>query len=210
MLAVPSVVLGLAAAIVVACWLPAAAGAQGVSSTPSKISIKADVPGLLYPGARAKSIPLTLSNPTSDTVYFTRVSVGVLSTDTSGCSADWFRTGPAKLPKRGIAVPARGSVTLPAKGAGAPSIQMIDSGSNQDVCKNAELTLRYAWRVQDAAAGQAAQAQENSTGVLPFTGLLLWLLAGAGVLLGLAGATLRRASRAPRSAAATRAAEARR
>jgi hypothetical protein len=43
-----------------------------------------------------------------------------------------------------IVVPAGGSVTLPAQGATAPRVEMLNLATNQDVCKSAVFTLSYA------------------------------------------------------------------
>jgi hypothetical protein len=72
---------------------------------------------------------------------------------------------------------------------------MIESGTNQNACQEAELRLGYAGGTRGAAAGQAGASRASSSGGLPFTGLVLWLLAAGGVLLGLAGVGLRRAVR---------------
>ena len=42
-----------------------------------------------------------------------------------------------------IVVPAFGSVTLPAQGATAPVVTMLDLPTNQDACKNATFALSY-------------------------------------------------------------------
>jgi len=41
----------------------------------------------------------------------------------------------ASIPTAGVQVPRNGSVTLPAQGASAPTMQMVDDG-NQNACKN--------------------------------------------------------------------------
>ena len=43
-----------------------------------------------------------------------------------------------------VVVPAAGSVILPAQGATAPVVTMLDLGSSQDDCKGATFTLDYA------------------------------------------------------------------
>jgi hypothetical protein len=43
-----------------------------------------------------------------------------------------------------VVVPAGGTVALPAQGATAPVLTMLDLPSNQDACKGAIFTLSYA------------------------------------------------------------------
>ena len=42
-----------------------------------------------------------------------------------------------------VTVGVDGSVTLPAQGGTAPTLQMVETGSAQDACKGANLTLGY-------------------------------------------------------------------
>jgi large repetitive protein len=106
-------------------------------------AISGNAPGSLYPGAPAHSVPLTLTNPNSVTIYVTALAVSMQSTGASGCNASWFQITQASIPSAGIAVPANGAVTLPVQGATAPALRMLDSGSNQDACQGAALTLTY-------------------------------------------------------------------
>src|SRR3954452_11479781 len=112
--------------------------------------------GLLYPGAKGSSVPVTLQNPSGETVYFTRVLVTVESTGDSRCRPDWFQTSTAEVSAKGIAVPPRSSIRLPAGGLRAPTIRMLDSGTNQDACQNARLTLSYRTQAQAGAGTEPA------------------------------------------------------
>jgi hypothetical protein len=117
---------------------------QIVSSVP--LSLSGDLPtsaGMLYPGLAARDIPVTLSNPNAATIYVTEVITRLQSTGTPGCRANWFMVSQASIPQGGIAVPPHGSVTLPAQGATAPTIRLIESGTNQDACQGTRLTLTY-------------------------------------------------------------------
>jgi hypothetical protein len=112
---------------------------QGVPFT-----ITGSVSSLLYPGTSAESIPVTLSNPGSVTIYVTGLNVSVQSTGATGCSASWFQITQSNISgTQTVAVPATSSVTLPSQGATAPSIQMTTSPNNQDACQNATLSLAY-------------------------------------------------------------------
>jgi hypothetical protein len=99
--------------------------------------------GTLFPGVDGKRIPVTLTNPNDVTIYITQVTVSVRSADAPGCSLAWFQVTPASIPSPGVQVPPHGAVTLPAHGAIGPSIQMLESGTNQDACQNSQLTLAY-------------------------------------------------------------------
>jgi hypothetical protein len=97
----------------------------------------------LYPGGASAEVPLTLTNPGSTPIIVTDIQASVSATNQAGCQTAWFTVKPASVPAAGIAVPSNGTVTLPAQGAKPPSIQMAESGTNQDACKGATLTLRY-------------------------------------------------------------------
>lgn len=185
-------------------WIAAGALAEpAASAAQSEMSLTGNVPGLLYPGAKAEPVSVTLENPSGATLYFTRVAVTVQSTDASGCRPDWFRTSAAGIPAEGIAVPARSSITLPARGVRAPTIRMLDSGSDQDACQDARVALTYSARAQAGAGGRPAPnpgkapggTSGGRSGWLPFTGFDPRLLVALGVLLLGADAVLRRAAR---------------
>jgi hypothetical protein len=115
-----------------------------VSSLP--LNLRGDLAtsaGMLYPGLAPQHLPVTLSNPNAVTIYVTEVTAQLQSTGAPGCSAEWFMISQARIPAKGIAVPPHGSVTLPAQGATAPTIGLIESGTNQDPCQGARLTLAY-------------------------------------------------------------------
>jgi hypothetical protein len=98
---------------------------------------------MLYPGLAALAISVTLSNRNTVAIHVTEVTTRLQSTGAPGCSARWFRVSQARIPLGGIAVPAHGSVTLPVQGATAPTIRLVESGTNQDACENARLALAY-------------------------------------------------------------------
>jgi large repetitive protein len=104
-------------------------------------SISGDVPNPLYPGAAAQAIALKVTNPNNVTIFVTALSASVQSTGATGCNTTWFQTAAASIPSAGISVPANGSVTIPT--ANDPTLQMVESGTNQDACVGAHLTLSY-------------------------------------------------------------------
>jgi hypothetical protein len=113
-----------------------------ISSTAGMpFTITGNVPSALHPGAAPQTIPLRITNPNSVTIYITALTATVQSTGAAGCTTSWFQIGAAILPSAGIAVAANSSVTVPA--ANDPTLQMIESYTNQDGCKSAGLTLGY-------------------------------------------------------------------
>jgi hypothetical protein len=118
---------------------------QASASGPSApFTISGQTGGGLYPGAGAQAVPLTLSNPGAETIYVTGLGVTLqVSRLPPGCSADGFQIREPSLPAAGVVVPARSTVTLPTPALGAASIQMIDTGSNQDACQGAALALTF-------------------------------------------------------------------
>lgn len=108
-------------------------------------SISGDVPDVLYPGIAAAPIAVTLSNPNNASIQVTSLAASLdPSSLPAGCQASWFEITQADVSvSRAVSVPAHGSVMLPAQGASAPMIQMIDSGTDQDACRGAHLTISY-------------------------------------------------------------------
>jgi len=101
--------------------------------------------GPLYPGAASRRIPLTLTNPNPVTIYVTGLAVGATS-EAAFCPVDEnvLLTQSDASPLTPVVVAAGGSVTLPAQGITAPTIQLIDlQAVNQDACKGATFVLRY-------------------------------------------------------------------
>jgi hypothetical protein len=185
--------LGFAGLVAIACSAMFPVEAQGQSSAPLKVSVTGQVPGQLYPGAAPTSIPVTLTNPTGRTLYFGRVSVDVRDTGSSACSPEWFRTGAVSIPDGGIAVPAKSVIKLPARGIPGPTIQMRESGTDQNACQAATLTVSYVATPGNWVAGQGTSAAGgHGHGELAFTGFALALLAAAGAGLTLTGLRLRR------------------
>jgi hypothetical protein len=157
----PAVYVGLAAGAHTFCVRAIGAGGVAGPETcvtwtvlPSKgppepsgaFTVSGSLPGLLVPGAGGP-LPLTVSNPYDFDLRVWGLAVGVQAGSSQpGCD------GPANLRVTqsntiggavSIVVPARGSVTLPAQGATAPRVTMLDLAVSQDACKNAVFTLSY-------------------------------------------------------------------
>ncbi len=98
----------------------------------------------LYPGAAPRTIPLTLTNLGDVAIFVTSVIVTV-SGGPAGCASD----GNISVVQSDLSgatpveVQAHGSVTLPAQGRAAPTIQLVNLPVNQDACKNARFTLSF-------------------------------------------------------------------
>ena len=113
--------------------------------TGQPFTISGNAPNPLYPGAPASPIAVTLTNPNSAPIYVTSLTASLGATGLpAGCSSAWFQIAQSSVSTTtSVQVPANGSVTLPAQGASAPSIQLVDSHTAQDACQGARLTITY-------------------------------------------------------------------
>jgi len=117
---------------------------QIITSTNKPFTITGNAPAVLYPGGASRPIDVTITNPNSQAIFVTSLTATTQSAGLpGGCAANSFQTTPASIPSAGVQVPANGSVTLPAQGGRAPSVQMVDTGANQDACQNATVTFSY-------------------------------------------------------------------
>jgi hypothetical protein len=103
-------------------------------------------PGLvaLYPGAPAQSLPLTITNPNPVPILVTSLQVRATA-DPPGCGSaeNLVLSGSSASSAAPIKVPASGTVSLPAPGASAPSIQLRDLPVSQDACQRAQFPLAF-------------------------------------------------------------------
>jgi len=98
----------------------------------------------LYPGDAAESIPLMLSNPNSEPLYVTELDVTVSRSPASCEAAENLAIQQSSASSATpVVVPADGSVTLPAQGVTAPTVQMLELPVDQDGCKGATFTFHY-------------------------------------------------------------------
>jgi hypothetical protein len=113
--------------------------------TSRDFSIAGSVSSLLYPGAPARPIALTLTNPNPVAIYVTSIQVAVTASTSAACNpaTNLALTQSNTSSATPVRVPANGTVTLPAQGVSAPTIRMVDLPVNQDACKNARFTLSY-------------------------------------------------------------------
>lgn len=100
--------------------------------------------GALYPGAPAQALPLTITNPNSVPILVTSLQVRATA-DPPGCGSaeNLVLNGSSASSTAPIKVPANGTVSLPAAGASAPSIQLRDLPVSQDACQRAQFPLAF-------------------------------------------------------------------
>lgn len=109
-----------------------------------RFSISGGVASDLYPGAAPTAIGLTLSNPNSVAIHVTSLLVAIAGSP-AGCESatNIVLSQSSASSATPVEVPAHGSVTLPAQGVSAPTIQLRDLPVNQDACKGATFSLAY-------------------------------------------------------------------
>ena len=98
----------------------------------------------LYPGGPDAMLPITFDNPSADTIYVTGLTVA--ATDTPpGCdsTANFSVTQSSVSETNAVAVPPRGSVTLPTQDVSAPRLRLVDRPVNQDACRNARIGFAF-------------------------------------------------------------------
>jgi hypothetical protein len=111
-----------------------------------KISIGRRSGNALLPAPGAKPIPLALrlNNSNDARRYVTGLTVAVTSGPRRCPSLANLRIVQSNLSSRNpLEIPERGSVTLPAQGVSAPTIQLVNRPVNQDGCKGARFPLRF-------------------------------------------------------------------
>jgi len=99
-------------------------------------------PPLLYPGAGPSPLPVTLSNPNPDQIQVTSLSVAVTAGPT-GCDPRAnvsIEPSPVSSADH-LVIPAGG--TLPVTAAQAPTIELVESGRNQDACRGGSFSLSF-------------------------------------------------------------------
>ncbi len=128
---------------------PAAAPPSPSPPTPptGTFTISGDQPGLLAPGLGGP-VPVTITNPLTFPLTVTDLVVTVAGgSSRPGCDGA-ANLGVTQSNMAGgavsVVVPAGGSVVLPAQGATAPVVTMLDLASSQNDCKGATFTLHYA------------------------------------------------------------------
>jgi len=112
------------------------------------VVVDGDAVGLLYPGAAAQRVALTLHNPNNFSVVMSSITTSV-STSPTGCPAGAVGGDPANIAIQQSAVAAGNTVTVPANQnmplpeALSPTIRLVETDRNQDDCKNGTFKLSY-------------------------------------------------------------------
>jgi hypothetical protein len=109
-------------------------------------SIQPKLEGLsaLYPGSPAVPLPLTIANPNPVPIFVTSLRA-TTTADPLDCARaeNLILSDSSASPASPIEVPAGGSVSLPAPGASAPTIQLRDLPVDQDACQGATFPLAF-------------------------------------------------------------------
>jgi hypothetical protein len=114
----------------------------------ARLTITGGPAAQLYPDDAPQPISLRLTNPGSDPIIVTALSVEIQpSSLPAGCDpAAFVITSSSISAADPIRLGPHGSVTLPSGGVTAPAIRMLDTHTNQDACEGASLALTYAGR----------------------------------------------------------------
>jgi len=108
------------------------------------------------------------------------ISVTDLTTDLdtsslpAGCNSDWFHIVQSDVSGNTVDVAANASVTLPHSGAKAPTIQLVDSHTNQDACQKAKVTLTYSGNASSGTATPTTPHHTTTPGVTRTTPTVTW------------------------------------
>jgi hypothetical protein len=123
------------AAAAIAYWTTTGSGnATGTVGTASNVSLSGSfASNSLYPGVSGVTVNISATQQT--TSYKLGAVTGVVSTSDAGCLASWFSFHPPTDASQTVA----GGTGTQALSSG--TIDMADSASNQDACKNATVTI---------------------------------------------------------------------
>ncbi len=112
-------------------------------------TITGDADGLLYPGGAPRAVLLTLHNPNDLPIYVTELTVSATMDAPAGCNHNdlvlrQVDLSTATSSPDAIVVPANGDITLPMQGVGAPTIRLLDNGTDEaPACANQTFSLSY-------------------------------------------------------------------
>jgi hypothetical protein len=140
------VVAGVAAGVLatggvaLAYWTSTGSGA-GSATTGSSSAFDVVVQNVnladLSPGGPSDTVGFTVTNNNSGHQLLSSTSASVVDTSDPACTAANFQVSPTSLNSGGYGdLPSGGSV------AGTFTVQMIDTGVNQDACQNVTVHLR--------------------------------------------------------------------
>jgi hypothetical protein len=127
-------IAGVTAAVGAYAYFTNSGSGSGTATvgTSSGITLSGSPAQLLYPGGADRSVTVTITNPGSGAQYVGTVSGTVA--DNGGCDGDWFEVDPVLV---GATLAPGASTTR------STVVRMLDSGTNQDACKNASMTITW-------------------------------------------------------------------
>lgn len=127
-------IVGALAAVGAYAYFTSAGSGTGTATvgTSSGVILSGGPSGLLYPGGPDRAVTVTVTNPGSGAQYVGTVSGTVV--DNGGCDGDWFEVDSVLV---GATLAPGASTTR------STVVRMLDSGTSQDACKNASMTIDW-------------------------------------------------------------------
>lgn len=113
-------------------------GTATVGTSTGTISVTGTVASSLYPGT-SSTVSFTASNPAGFQQKLSNISLASVSTGVAGCDSSWFTMVDVAIGAEGVLSAGATDVSLTTTG----TLSMTESGTNQDACKNASLTLSF-------------------------------------------------------------------
>jgi hypothetical protein len=127
--------LALAITVGVAAYFTQSGSGSGQANvgTSSAIQLSSATPvSSLYPGGSALGVTVTIHNPGNGSQYVGTISGTVA--DNGGCLGSWFTVSPVAYNQ---------TLAAGASDTASSSIQMNDSGTNQDACQGKSMTINW-------------------------------------------------------------------
>jgi hypothetical protein len=106
-------------------------GSATVGSS-SAVQLSSPSVGPLYPAGPNVPVDVTIHNPGGGSEYVGHVSGSV--GDNGGCDGDWFQVDGFDY---------NGTLAAGADATVQTQVRMLDSGTNQDACQNATMTINW-------------------------------------------------------------------
>lgn len=100
--------------------------------TSSTVQLSGSPAATLYPGGADAPVTVSITNPGSGKQYVDTVSGTVA--DNGGCLGSWFQVDSVAYKK---------SLAAGASDTASTAVRMLDSGTNQDVCKSKTMTINW-------------------------------------------------------------------
>lgn len=112
-------------------------GSATTGTTANLTVTQTSTPADIYPGGPARLLTGTIDNPNDGAIEVAGLTAAVTSTGVTGCDVDDYDiVGTAVL--EGTSVPGNGTL-----GWSELGVQLDDTEENQDLCKNAVITITY-------------------------------------------------------------------